>query len=50
MLDALDTMHLMGLHSEFQEAADYLAANLDFGHPVRPVESDHRVQRAHLGD
>ncbi len=30
MLDALDTMWLMGMHEEFREAQAWLAVNLDF--------------------
>jgi hypothetical protein len=30
MLDALDTMWIMGMKEEFKEAQDWLAKNIDF--------------------
>jgi len=35
MIDGLDTLWVMGLKKEFQEAVDYIAANLTFDHDMK---------------
>ena len=37
MLDALDTMWIMGMKEEFKEAQDWLAKNIDFDRVLTAV-------------